>query len=344
MTDDIQKIQQFVRDYVGTLQQLTSRFTDRETIFMPHELTPFKVDAYQCSDGVLVDFIEPHDDGPLSVRDTRGHTMGEVLRAVSFGGFNFTAKVSTRAEIVPAFTVARLTARNSRTGEERRVHEIQLWWQRDVQRWTEDVPQRLAVERIQQHLFMYSLGFGADAGPSPTTRADLESVCNEYQRLIEDESVREEALQHFLHDHPILLSPAHEAVIPKQEIGCGREYEIDFVIREPASRYLIVEIEKPSTRIMTKAGNFTAEFNHAERQMLDFISWIESNLHTARTAMPDIATPRGVIVVGHTKQLDDSGRARMAAKSAATRAKYEFFCFDELLERARRLANLLRQY
>jgi len=345
MPNTSEQIAHFVQGYLGTLRQLADPFADRDRIFLPHHLTPFKIQTFQCSDGVVIDFVEPDSEGPLAVIDSTTQTMGEVLHAITFGGIEFTARRPERAKIVPALTAARLTAQNSRLGKERRVYEIQLWWQSDVQQWTEEVPQNLAVERSQQQLLLYSLGFGAHSRvPSRETIENLVSVCDEYELLIVNSNAKEEKFHQFLYDHPILLSAAHETVISKQEIGCGREYEIDFVIREQGPQYLIVEIEKPSTRIMTKAGDFTADFNHAERQMIDFLGWIESNLQTARTAMPDIANPRGLIVAGRKDELDEPGRARLSAKSAATRAKYEFLCFDDLLDRARRLVSLLKRY
>ena len=117
-------------------------------------------------------------------------------------------------------------------------------------------------------------------------------VLEKFESLLQDETKlsKEAVFQSFLQEHPLLLAHAHLGVVPKRQIGCGKEFEIDFVIRS-GDEYTVVEIEKPSLKLFTQSGDFTKEFSHAERQVLDFLQWIDENLPTARTVMPGIRNP-----------------------------------------------------
>jgi hypothetical protein len=178
---------------------------------------------------------------------------------------------------------------------------------------------------------------------SPNAIEAFAAALNEYEKLIADEDALESVFQDFLSRHPMLLVPGFERIIPKQQLGVGKQFEVDFIIKHEANRYTVIEIEKPSTPILTKQGDFAAPFNHAERQVIDFLNWIDQNLHTARTVLPDIYNPKGLVIVGRRSTLDAEGLMRLEAKNAFTRARYEFLTFDDLLERGRFLLRQLRQ-
>ena len=81
----------------------------------------------------------------------------------------------------------------------------------------------------------------------------------EFERLLESE-LREEDYQRFLADHPVFIDPLASEVIPKQKLGL--EKTTDYAVRRSDNEWILVEIEKPQSRIFTKNDNFTAEFTH----------------------------------------------------------------------------------
>jgi hypothetical protein len=340
--EEARTIATFLNAYLATCQRMADRFTDREDIFPEHILSPFAIKAYSCKDGLIIDFVQPAQETTLDVAPFSFATVGQVLAHITFGLFSFGGEApvgSSRAK--PAFRMMASSIENKATAQKRAVHDIQLWRGRDMEALSMAAAESLAVGDVQDWLMTYAIS-GSDK-PLPSAVLDsLQKILDEYERLVDDDATPESRLQSFLTDHPLLLTPVLEQVIPKQQIGCGKEYEIDFVIRQEADRYLVVEIEKPSTPILTRRGDFTAPFQHAERQMLDFLGWIDENLHTARTAMPGIANPRGLVVVGRRRDLDSKGLLRLATKNAATRARYEFLTFDDLLNQGRLVIKTFR--
>lgn len=60
--------------------------------------------------------------------------------------------------------------------------------------------------------------------------SQLEDAIRQFEELLSEAGPGSD-FQAFLEDHPILLDPGYKTVIPKQQIGMGKEYETDFAIR-----------------------------------------------------------------------------------------------------------------
>ena len=92
---------------------------------------------------------------------------------------------------------------------------------------------------------------------------------------------KEIAIQRYLELHPELLygyPPSASLVVP--QFPLGSEWVVDFAFLAPfgsAPRLWLVEIERPSLRIFTKADEFSQPFNHALQQLLDWSNWCEHN-------------------------------------------------------------------
>jgi hypothetical protein len=330
----------FLSVYLAACRWMVQRFADRESIFPKHIVSPFSITAYCCKDGAIIDFVEPADETTLSVVAEETRSVRDVLAAITLGVFTLGEKaLPDLSKARPRFRIMSLSLENKRTGQKRDVHDIQLWWRTGVA-FATDAAQSMALHDVQDSLVKYAV-LGSPK-PLPLGVLDnLEKILDEYECLIDDVDMPEEKLQSFLTEHPVLLTPVFDQVIPKQQIGCGKEYETDFVIRQEADRYLVVEIEKPSTPILTRQRSFTHQFTHAEGQMVDFLGWIDDNLATARTAMPGIHKPRGLVVIGRRRDLDEKGRSKLAAKNA-TLTRFEFMTFDDLLDRGRLVTKALR--
>lgn len=158
-------------------------------------------------------------------------------------------------------------------------------------------------------------------------------MINDFKKLIEANN-REEDYQHFLSQNPLLIDPLAFEVIPKQALGV--EYVTDYVIRRLDNEYLVVEIEKPSDLIFTKQNDFTAKFTHAFGQVIDFLEWIDNHGEYARSLMPEISSPKGLLIIGLRSNLTSDQQNKL--KRYCLNSKLiEVLTFDDLLLKATNL-------
>jgi hypothetical protein len=158
-------------------------------------------------------------------------------------------------------------------------------------------------------------------------------LLSEFESLV-NQSHPEESYQIFLKNNPVFLDPLSSVVIPKQRLGL--ESVTDFVIRRLDSRYLLVEIEKPRDRIFTAANDFTAQFSHAFGQVLDFQQWVDDHTQYARHLMPEISSPRGLLIIGRSADLTPSQKQKLERFNVNS-AKVDVRTFDQVTDEARRL-------
>ena len=88
----------------------------------------------------------------------------------------------------------------------------------------------------------------------------------------------------------------------------------DFVFREPAGEYLLVEIERPSRRLFRKDGQQHEELTHAVNQVLDWYRYIEDNVDTVRRELKLDGIgirPDALVVLGRSSMLDEENRRKL---------------------------------
>lgn len=127
-------------------------------------------------------------------------------------------------------------------------------------------------------------------------------LISKFSMLIEMQS-NEEQYQKFLKDNPIFLESTAFSVFDKHKLG--DDLITDFVIETLVNDYYVVEIEKPQDNIFNKNGDFSGKFTHALGQVLDFIDWIESNIAYTQKKLPGIVSPKGILVMGRSNQLNN---------------------------------------
>ncbi|MDF2545784.1 MAG: hypothetical protein K0R93_682 [Anaerosolibacter sp.] len=159
-------------------------------------------------------------------------------------------------------------------------------------------------------------------------------VIQDFKSLL-DKNEREESYQTYLGKFPVMLEPLAKEVLTKQKLGL--EYITDFVIRKYDNTYIIVEIEKPSTRIFNKNNDFSSEFTHALGQVIDFQEWIESNIAYANRIMPDIITPEGMLIIGRSDNLTNQQIRKLNRLNVNLRGKIKILTFNDILDNAIKL-------
>ena len=153
------------------------------------------------------------------------------------------------------------------------------------------------------------------------------ALLQQFDAMIQQE-LQEEEYQVFLKEHPVFLDALAADVIPKQKLGI--ETVTDFVLRRYDNKYILVEIEKPQDRFFTRANHFTSCFTHAFGQVLDFQQWVDSHGEYAKTHMPGISSPRGLLVMGRRTDLTEKNRGKLHRFSTNSSA-IEIVTFDDLL-------------
>ena len=162
------------------------------------------------------------------------------------------------------------------------------------------------------------------------------------RRLIEElkslvkKEVREEEYQRFFAKHPVFLDPLANTVIPKQSLGS--EFITDYVIKRLDNEYLVVEIEKPQDGLFTQNNDFTANFIHAFGQVIDFQEWVDAHGEYARSRMPGISSPRGLLIIGRKTNLSQTQLSKL--KRYVINSQFvEVLTYDDVIERAENLYN-----
>ena len=93
---------------------------------------------------------------------------------------------------------------------------------------------------------------------------------------------------------------------PKQKLG--EDFVTDFILvnmLDQGPKYTLVEIEKPSMRILTEGNEFTAEFKHTEKQVLDWGIWLEQNQDYIQRRLELFESPAYLIIGGRSKDMSE---------------------------------------
>ena len=164
---------------------------------------------------------------------------------------------------------------------------------------------------------------------NPTT---LLKVINDAFRKLLDSAEREEDLQRFLHENPILIYPEHLSVLPKHKLG--KEFVTDFVFINSGhmgKEHVFVEIERPSKLIFTKADVFSSDFTQALDQLTNWDIWIRENLAYIKNDFPELGEAVLHLVYGRSAELSRERRRKI--RSHFTRLGIRFSTFDDLADK-----------
>lgn len=167
--------------------------------------------------------------------------------------------------------------------------------------------------------------------PKAGARKHYAELLNQFRTLLDSEPDREESLQSFLRDHPILLCPAQTKMWPKLQLG-GKF--TDFVFRDATSDYLLVELEKSTHALFRDDGHAKAELNVAIGQITDWKQYLEDNLRTVQyeLGLTGIsANPRSLAVIGRSQTLTAENRRKLRAMEVA-QPKLRVMTYDDVYD------------
>ncbi|HMJ46662.1 MAG TPA: Shedu anti-phage system protein SduA domain-containing protein [Ferruginibacter sp.] len=164
----------------------------------------------------------------------------------------------------------------------------------------------------------------------------LEKSLNEFNILLDKPGVHEKRDIHpFLKKHTFILSPFAALILSEQQIGIGKQFQIDFLIRRPNGTYVLIEIENPRHKLFTKSGSLTSAASHAVGQIEDWQEWIEDNLPSVQRKYPDISSPEGILIIGRSASLTNDDRKKLKRKNINTRGRMTILTYDDLITDAK---------
>jgi hypothetical protein len=152
-----------------------------------------------------------------------------------------------------------------------------------------------------------------------------------FETLIE-RNESEEVYQRFLMENPVLIDPLASEIVPKQKLGV--EFVTDFVVRRLDNEYVLVEIERPQDDLFTSSHDFTSRFTHAIGQIIDFQEWVDQHGEYARTLMPGISSPKGLLLMGRRPRISERQASKLKRYSQGLSA-VDILTYDDLLTRAK---------
>ncbi len=171
----------------------------------------------------------------------------------------------------------------------------------------------------------------ATSSKADQTISKLEEIAKKFEGLLETAD-REEELQVFLKENPLVLNPTAEQ-IPKKKLG--EDFITDFVLVTPSQQgptYTLVEIEKVSHRVLIKDNSLSTQANHAIKQTLDWDVWLESNKAYFQNKLPGFETPNYLVVIGRGNEMDDTAKAYLRSYNR-TWKNTELLTYDDVLIR-----------
>lgn len=177
--------------------------------------------------------------------------------------------------------------------------------------------------------------------PNAAARKEFGNLLEAYKALLDSNPEREEVLQSFLKENPVLLCPTYTMVRPKLQIGAR---VTDFVFQAASGDYLLVELEKSTDPLFIRSGDTSSKLNHARDQISDWRRYIEDNLSTVQheLGLPGISSnPKGLIVIGRAQSLSEENRRKLVTlENGSPRTK--IMTYDDVFTNAKVLIeNLL---
>ena len=169
-------------------------------------------------------------------------------------------------------------------------------------------------------------------------QSPLQAVCGQFEALL-DQNPAEEQVQQFMESNPLVLHQfSPDRVFFKSPILTT--YKTDIAVLTSKRELLLIELERPSTRLLKKDGGIAATMQHALDQVRDWLHMIDEHraavLKCLNLQPEEVSTIRGVVILGrdrdyrgdHLRKLKWTDFGRIA-----------FFTYDDLL---RSLVNLTR--
>lgn len=177
--------------------------------------------------------------------------------------------------------------------------------------------------------------------PRASARRHYASLLAKFKTLLDSDPKREQVLQSFLQENPILLCPTHVRMWPKLPLGATIT---DFVFRDANHDYILVELERSTLQLFRQDGHATADLTHAHGQILDWKRYLEDNLATVQRELGLVGitpNPNGLLVIGRSHSLLPRDRRKLQTMTNES-PKLRIMTYDDVYENVKAVfENLL---
>lgn len=161
---------------------------------------------------------------------------------------------------------------------------------------------------------------------------------DQYRLLLAESPDDEPVFQSFFCRFPQLLDPMAIQVWSQPDFHGA--LEPDFVVRRADDSYLVVEIECPSKLLITKAGQLSGAAIHAEKQAVEYESFLSERILEARTHFPNYRRADCLVIIGTEANLTKR-QSEALERANQRRQNVRIAGFDWLEARARTLIQNL---
>ncbi len=182
----------------------------------------------------------------------------------------------------------------------------------------------------------------------------LWEAITEFEALLATSSgAVEDVFHQFLKNNPILLDPIGK-VVSKPRLTYpngktspdGKTYvEPDFIVVSPSGSYRLIEIERASKNLATKAGHARQDLTQAAFQIAEWKQFIAQNYHVLEDRFPNISeNSPSAIILSRTTQIGFESDAALRNKVDQLRRQFnvdEILTYDDVLKNARSLYDKL---
>ena len=148
--------------------------------------------------------------------------------------------------------------------------------------------------------FWNSCNIGIDKRKSYVS--EIRSVFARIESIIKRKSFLERRVHRFINEHGKILLPSHRRCLYEHQIFRGSDNRVaDFILeREQGFAPILIELESPVHKVLTKNHDLTAQVNHARQQISEWVQFIDSD--ASRNASGDysflVGPKERLIIIG----------------------------------------------
>jgi|JI9StandDraft_1071089.scaffolds.fasta_scaffold53791_1 hypothetical protein len=177
-----------------------------------------------------------------------------------------------------------------------------------------------------------------------TKKVFLEKVVAEFKKKLSKKKHNENDWQKFLGQHLLLFNPSYEKRLEKNNISVDNKYP-DFILVDSFDYADIFEIKKPDTPLfkydegrdnyywsdeLSKAISQTENYIH---KILNTTLDFKESIKEKEKISINIIRPRGFIIVGNSKQLEDDKKIKSFRILNDSLKNLQIILFDDLLKK-----------
>lgn len=171
------------------------------------------------------------------------------------------------------------------------------------------------------------------------TLEQIDKAIEELETLLDSKERNENSIQACLTSNPILFGLDYRRVIPKFKLGS--EYETDYVLEKWDGVIDVVEIESSNLKPFNKNGDPSSKLTHSEQQVINWLNWIENHGEYARAKLPNLRSPKAIVIIGHDDNLNEKGKENLILRNKLFNGRVIIMTYNDFLKRAQLIKDRL---